>query len=154
MHFASLLFVIFMKEIKPRSNCPLSYTLDFFGDKWSLLIIRDMILNGKSTYGEFLTSEEKIATNILADRLSMLEVNGFVTKQVAPDKKSKFVYSLTEKGISLVPVVMEIGLWGSQFHPPGINKELADGLRNDRSGTIQAIQEKLRSKTNRDGASN
>lgn len=134
-----------MKEIKPRSGCPLSYTLDFFGDKWSLLIIRDMVLSGKTTYGEFQNSEEKIATNILADRLSMLEKYGFVTKKVSRDKKSKFTYTLTEKGISLVPVILEIGLWGAQFHPPGLNPELKDALQNDRQGTIHAIQEKLRS---------
>jgi len=135
-----------MKEIKQRSDCPLSYTLDFFGDKWSLLIIRDMMLEEKSTYGDFLSSKEKIATNILADRLSMLEQNGFVTKQVAEDKKSKFVYTLTEKGIDLVPVVMEIGLWGSKYNPPGIKNELMNALREDRERTIREIQESLRKK--------
>jgi len=136
-----------MKEIKQRSDCPLSYTLDFFGDKWSLLIIRDMMLEGKSTYGDFLNSKEKIATNILADRLSMLENNGFVTKQVAEDKKSKFTYTLTEKGISLVPVVLEIGLWGSQFnYPTGLTGELINELKKDREGTIREIQESLRKK--------
>ncbi|PWG79243.1 winged helix-turn-helix transcriptional regulator [Pararcticibacter amylolyticus] len=135
-----------MKEIKHRSGCPVSYTLDFFGDKWSLLILRDMMLFGKTTYGEFQSSAEKIATNILADRLSMLEHYGFVNKQVGTDKKSKFSYTLTEKGISLVPVILEIGLWGAQFHPPGLNPELKAALQNDRQDTIQAIQEKLRSK--------
>jgi DNA-binding HxlR family transcriptional regulator len=135
-----------MKEIKPRSGCPLSYTLDFFGDRWSLLIIRDMILACKATYGEFLGSDEKIATNILADRLSMLETYGFVSKEVAPDKKSKFIYTLTGKGIGLVPVILEIGLWGSQFHPPGLGQELINALHSDRTGTIQSIQDKLRSK--------
>ncbi|WP_026994907.1 winged helix-turn-helix transcriptional regulator [Flectobacillus major] len=135
-----------MKEIKQRSDCPLSYTLDFFGDKWSLLIIRDMMLEEKSTYGDFLNSKEKIATNILADRLSMLEHNGFVTKQVAEDKKSKFVYTLTEKGIDLVPVVIEIGLWGSKYNPPGIKNELMNALREDREGTIRNIQNELRKK--------
>ena len=80
-----------MKPIKPRSGCPVSYTLDFFGDKWSLLIMRDMAIEGKVSYGEFLNSDEKIATNILADRLAMLEENGFITKNVAPDKKSKII---------------------------------------------------------------
>lgn len=122
----------------------MSYTLDFFGDKWSLLIIRDMALNNKSTYGDFLTSDEHIATNILADRLSMLETYGFVTKQVAADKKSKFVYRLTEKGISLVPVLMEIGLWGTRFNPPGLNPTLLDALQQDKEGTIARIQEGLR----------
>ena len=133
-----------MKEIKSRSACPLSYTLDFFGDKWSLLILRDMALNDKSTYGEFLNSDEQIATNILADRLSMLETYGFVTKQVAADKKSKFVYRLTEKGISLVPVILEIGLWGSIFNPPGLNSSLLNALQQDKEGTIRRIQENLR----------
>jgi len=135
-----------MKEIKPRSGCPLSYTLDFFGDRWSLLIVRDMVMSEKSTYGEFLSSEEKIATNILADRLNMLENCGFITKQVAPDKKSKFVYQLTEKGITLVPVILEISLWGSQFQQPGLDKQLIMALHKDRTGTIQGIQERLRSK--------
>ena len=135
-----------MKEIKPRSGCPLSYTLDFFGDKWSLLILRDMALNDKSTYGEFLRSDEQIATNILADRLSMLETYGFATKQVAADKKSKFVYRLTEKGISLVPVILEIGLWGTTFNPPGLNPSLLNALQQDKEGTIKRIQENLRRK--------
>lgn len=135
-----------MKAIKSRSGCPLSYTLDFFGDKWSLLIVRDMALNNKSTYGEFLNSEEQIATNILADRLSMLETNGFVTKQVAADKKSKFIYRLTEKGISLVPVILEIGLWGSTYNPPGLNPNLLQALQQDKEGTIRQIQETLRGK--------
>lgn len=133
-----------MKDIKPRSGCPLSYTLDFMGDKWSLLIIRDMALNNKSTYGEFLNADEQIATNILADRLSMLETYGFVTKRVAADKKSKFVYRLTEKGISLVPVIIEIGLWGSIYNPPGLNAQLLSALQQDKEGTIQRIQERLR----------
>lgn len=135
-----------MKAIKSRSGCPLSYTLDFFGDKWSLLIVRDMALNNKSTYGEFLNSEEQIATNILADRLSMLETNGFVTKQVAADKRSKFIYRLTEKGISLVPVILEIGLWGSTYNPPGLNPNLLQALQQDKEGTIRQIQETLRDK--------
>lgn len=138
-----------MKEIKARSSCPLSYTLDFFGDKWSLLILRDMMLSDKATYGEFLNSAEKIATNILADRLSMLETYGFVTKQVAPDKKSKFLYSPTEKGIALVPVILEIGLWGSKFNPPGLDQNLLHALQTDKEGTIQRIQDKLRTKRQR-----
>lgn len=134
-----------MKGIKHRSTCPLSYTLDFLGDKWSFLIIRDIMLYGKSTYGEFLASEEKIATNILGDRLNMLEAQDFLTKRVSPDKKNKFIYNLTEKGISLVPMVMEMGLWGSQYNPPGLAQDIVDQLKADKVGTIAAIQEKLRS---------
>lgn len=133
-----------MKDIKTRSGCPLSYTLDFLGDKWSLLIMRDMLLNNKSAYGEFLASEEKIATNILADRLTMLEAYGFVTKQVASDKKSKFIYHLTEKGIALLPVILEMALFGSKYNPPGMDKKLMKALQKDRTGTIESMQEALR----------
>jgi DNA-binding HxlR family transcriptional regulator len=135
-----------MKAIKTRSGCPVSYTLDFLGDKWSLLIMRDMAIEGKVSYGEFLNSDEKIATNILADRLAMLEENGFITKKVAPDKKSKFFYSLTEKGISLVPILVEIGMWGSLYNPPGLDKKLMEALQKDKEGTIQRIQNELRLK--------
>ncbi|MDJ1506065.1 helix-turn-helix domain-containing protein [Xanthocytophaga agilis] len=133
-----------MKEIKTRSGCPVSYTLDFLGDKWTLLILRDMVISDKSTYGEFLASEEKIATNILADRLTTLEQYGFVTKKVSPDKKSKLLYNLTEKGIALVPIIMEMGIWGSVFNPPGLNKQLLDQLTTDKDGTIRNFQQKLK----------
>ena len=67
-----------MKENKQRSDCPIAYSLDYLGDKWMLLILRDLIFTNKSSYGEFLTSEEKIATNVLANRLKVLEENGFI----------------------------------------------------------------------------
>src|SRR4051812_32962671 len=120
-----------MKDIKPRSGCPISFSLDFVGDKWMLLILRDMVVAGKSTYGDFLASEEKIATNILADRLGILEKHGFVTKQVGADKKSKFTYTMTEKGIDLVPVIMELTIWGSKYNPPG-NDRLLQELKKDK----------------------
>jgi DNA-binding HxlR family transcriptional regulator len=132
-----------MKEITKRSGCPVSFSLDFIGDKWTLLILRDMIMSEKTTYGEFLGSDEKIATNILADRLSMLEKYGFVNKQVAPDKKSKFVYTITEKGIELVPVIMELSIWGSKYNPPG-NAKLLQELQQDKEGTIRRYQHRLK----------
>ena len=134
-----------MKEITNRSDCPISYSLDFLGDKWTLLILRDIIFGGKSTYGEFLSSKEKMATNILADRLSMLESNGFLNKQIGEDKKSKFVYTMTEKGIELIPLIMELTIWGSKFNPPG-NASLVKELKKNKTGTIKAYQDKLREK--------
>ena len=134
----------FMKEIKQRSDCPVSYTLDFLGDKWTLLILRDMILDNKSTYGEFLGSYEKIATNILADRLNTLETYGFVTKKTAADKKSKLIYSITEKGITLVPMIMEMIIWGSLFNPHNRYEELQQALQADKQGVINSYQQQLR----------
>lgn len=120
-----------MKALKQRSTCPVSTSLDVLGDKWTLLILRDMLFAGKSTYGQFLQSAEKMATNILADRLAALEANGLVTKAVAVDKKSKFTYRLTEKGLDIVPLLVELVLWGAKhcatIVAPGLLEELQTG---------------------------
>lgn len=133
-----------MKQLISRSDCPISYTLDILGDKWSLLILRDMIFAGKSSYGEFLNSGEGIATNILADRLVMLVSQGLVTKTVSPQNKSKLVYSLTEKAIALLPIIMEMIIWGAQNSPAGGNEELLKELKKDRKGTIKEFAKMLR----------
>ena len=78
-----VLFKIFMSKAKKRSDCPVSMSLDIFGDKWTLLIIRDIMFRGKFSYNEFLESGEKIATNILADRLNLLESENIVSKEVS-----------------------------------------------------------------------
>lgn len=144
LQFASSVFVLeIMKEIKQRSECPISYSLDILGDKWMLLILRDMIFANKTSYGEFLQSEEKIATNILADRLLILENQGFVNKSVASDKKSKFTYTLTEKGISLLLIIMEITIWGAQYNPFGGNEILLNKLKEDKEGTIEQYRSVL-----------
>jgi DNA-binding HxlR family transcriptional regulator len=128
---ASKIKYFFMKELKQRSTCPISTSLDTLGDKWSLLIIRDMVFAGKSTYGQFLQSAEKMATNILADRLAVLESQGLLTKAVAADKKSKFTYRLTEKGVDTIPIIVELVLWGtkhcSTIADPGLLAELQAG---------------------------
>lgn len=103
--------------MKQRSNCPISSALDIIGDKWSLLIVRDIMMNGKNTYNEFLKSAEKIATNVLADRLVMLESNGIITKEEHPDSKAKIYYKLTEKGIDLLPILIELTLWADEYLP-------------------------------------
>lgn len=132
-----------MKEIQKRSGCPVSFSLDFLGDKWTLLILRDMVLYDKTSYGDFLASEEKIATNILADRLSTLEHYGFINKKVSPEKKNKFLFSMTEKGIELVPMLMELTIWGSKHNPPG-DENLLKALAKDKEGTTLKFQQKLR----------
>jgi len=125
-----------MKSQQPRSTCPISFSLDVLGDKWMLLILRDMVFAGKSTYGEFLQSPEKMATNILADRLATLDSQGFVTKQVAADKKSKFTYRLTEKGLDLIPLLGEIILWGAKYSPAGGSPTLLQELATDKEATL------------------
>jgi DNA-binding HxlR family transcriptional regulator len=96
-----------------RSHCPVNYGLEVFGDKWSLLIVRDIVFFGKKTYGEFLKSEEGFATNILASRLLFLEEQGILRKTPHADKRKDF-YSLTDKGLDLIPMLMDIVLWSAK----------------------------------------
>ncbi len=97
-----------------RSHCPVNYGVEIFGDRWSLLIIRDIVFIGKKTYGEFLKSEEGIATNILASRLAFLEEQGILSRAPSPTDRRKDFYTLTEKGLDLIPILLNIILWSAQ----------------------------------------
>ncbi len=124
--------------------CPISSALDILGDKWTLLIIRDLMFKGKKTYGEFLRSEEKIATNILADRLVILEKNGIVEKRAFPGNKVKNLYRLTPKGIDLMPALLEIILWGDKyFKISERTHELARVIRKNKKGAMKEIRKRL-----------
>ena len=128
------------KKIVFRSQCPISTALDIFGDKWTLLVIRDLLFNQKKTYGEFLDSEERIATNILSDRLSLLERTGIVSKQKHPYHGLKIVYSLTQKGIDLIPVLVEIIAWSEKYHEVHpYAREFAKLLKKDRIGVVNGL---------------
>ena len=105
-----------------RSHCPVNLTLEVFGDKWSLIIIRDIMFEGKRYFRELLQSEEKIASNILTDRLAMLEREGIISKTDDPDHKQKFIYSLTSRGIDLLPIIVEIGAWSMKHKPVDMKK--------------------------------
>ena len=101
-----------------RSGCPINLTLEVVGDKWSLLILRDMIFGNRRHFRELLLkSEEKISSNILADRLKTLLEQGVITKADDPTHKQKAIYSLTEKGIALLPILAQIGIWSRQYRP-------------------------------------
>ncbi|SRR5579883_2307397 len=101
-----------------RSHCPVNYGLEIFGDRWSLLIVRDIVFAGKKTYGEFLKSEEGVATNVLASRLAFLEEQGILSKTPNPADKRKDFYSLTDKGLDLIPILLGIVAWSAK-HDPG-----------------------------------
>ena len=126
-----------MKVLKQRSSCPVSTSLDVLGDKWTLLILRDLVFAGKSTYGQFLQSAEKMATNILADRLAALEAHGLLTKAVAADKKSKFTYRLTEKGVDTIPLIVELVLWGAAHCPTVADPRLLAELQTGKDAAVE-----------------
>jgi DNA-binding HxlR family transcriptional regulator len=128
------------KKIAYRTDCPISTALDIFGDKWSLLIIRDMMFKEKKTYGEFLGAGENIATNILADRLALLESAGIISKAKHPESKAKVLYTLTQKGIDLVPVLVELIAWSERHHDVHPDaKVFAKQIRKDKAGLIKTI---------------
>jgi DNA-binding HxlR family transcriptional regulator len=103
--------------IQQRSLCPINLALEIFGDKWSLLIVRDLMFAGKRHYRELLQSEEGISSNILAERLGKLVEAGILTREEDPSHKQKAIYSLTPMGVDLLPVLANIGIWGRKYLP-------------------------------------
>ncbi len=124
--------------------CPISCTLDILGDKWTLLIVRDLMFKGRKTYGEFLQSDEKIATNILAHRLRVLEEAGIVEKKPFPGNRAKNLYQLTPKGLDLMPTLVEIMLWGDKyFELPERIHRIASEICKDKNRIMKKISKQL-----------
>jgi DNA-binding HxlR family transcriptional regulator len=123
-----------------RSHCAVNYGVEMFGDRWSLLIIRDIVFAGKKTYGEFLKSEEKIATNVLASRLSFLEGQGILLKSPSPDGRKDF-YTLTEKGLDLIPIVLNIVLWSARHDAKSYVRPLKDFVARISQNPLQVSEE-------------
>jgi DNA-binding HxlR family transcriptional regulator len=133
-----------MKQIKRKSDCPINFALEIFGDRWTFLIVRDLMFKGKHYYGEFLLSDEKIATNILADRLSLLENNGIVSKERDPTHKQKIMYRLTQKGIDLVPVLVELIMWSAKYdEATAVDKDFVNRANADKEGLIVEVYAQL-----------
>lgn len=129
-----------MKTTKKRSDCPISCTLDVFGDKWSFLIIRDLLFAKECTYGDFLKSAEGIATNILASRLLMLEENKVIQKLEHPNSKAKVLYKLTKKGIDLLPILIEMHLWFDKYDTtPEDKREMLEMVKKDKGKFIENV---------------
>lgn len=125
-----------MKESK--SNCPQNLILEVIGDKWTLLIIRDMIINNKRYFREFLQSREKIASNILSNRLRALEKEGIIHKKKDPKHKQKIIYLLTQKGIDLFPILMENARWSLKYKP--VDKEDAEKAKSILDGGTKKMK--------------
>ncbi len=127
-----------------KSHCPINYSLEHFGDKWSLLIIRDLMFNGKRHYNEFLESGEKISTSVLGDRLKHLEETGIISKGIDIVKKSRIKYSLTKKGIDMLPIMLDMVYWSGQYdNESDINDVFLTQVNNKRELLIKSTREKL-----------
>ena len=130
---------------KFRSGCPISSALDVVGDKWSLLIIRDMLVKHKKTFKEISDSDEKIAPSILSARLKLLESYKLIFKTKVPDNKKENIYLLTEKGIRLTPIIIEFSLWGNSNMREFNKIDNIEGLNLDKTLIIQKVQDSYNS---------
>jgi len=126
---------------KFRSGCPLNASVEILGDRWSLLIIRDMMLRGFRSYTQFLDSYEHIATNILANRLKKLEGYGIIATQQDSLDRRKLIYTLTEKGMDLAPILTEMVLWAAA-HEKTQNPELIRQIKKDKQKFLAAVRQK------------
>jgi DNA-binding HxlR family transcriptional regulator len=129
-----------------RSGCPLNASVEMLGDRWSLLIIRDMMLLGYCSFKQFLNSYERIATNILANRLRRLESHGIITSSPDPSDGRKLIYSLTKKGQDLAPVLTEMVLWAAAHEETG-NQALVRLMKKDKAKFLAEIRKRWTSAT-------
>jgi len=131
---------------KRRSGCPLNASVEMLGDRWSLLILRDMMLRGFRSFKELLTSYEGIATNILSDRLKKLIAHGIIATQEDPSDGRKLIYILTPKGLDLAPVLTEMVLWAAKHEETG-NQPLVRQMQKGKEQFIEAVRQRYLEKT-------
>jgi DNA-binding HxlR family transcriptional regulator len=129
---------------QPRSGCPVSISLEIFGDRWSLLIVRDLMVRGFRTFKQFQQSGEKIATNILADRLRKLEAAGIITAETQPADARRVNYRLTEKGIDLAPVMLELLLWGARHEQTQAPRAFIAQAEKNREELLREVRRRWR----------
>ena len=130
------------KKLPPRrSDCPITYALDFVGDKWTLIVLRDLMIVRKRYFREFLASDEKIASTILASRLKLLEAAGMVTRRRDPKHARQVIYEPTEKGLDLLPSMLELVRWSAKYDPrTAAPPALVRRIAQDRDGFVAEIR--------------
>lgn len=127
-----------------RSPCPIAYSLDLFGDRWSLLILRDMVFGKRRYYRDFIVSPEGIATNVLADRLNRLEAAGLIDKRRDPDNRKRNVYTLTQKGRDTIPILLDLIVWGGMYdEETPVTPQFLERVKRDRDTVIAELEAKV-----------
>ncbi|MCW3167606.1 helix-turn-helix transcriptional regulator [Chryseobacterium sp. 09-1422] len=132
-----------MKEIGKRSTCAISYSLDLFGDKWTLLILRDMIFSKKNSWLEWKNAYEGIAPSVLTDRVNLLTNEGVIMKKVSEKNASKFLYYLTNKGLDLIPLMVDLMEFGSTYHLEGGSKYWLEKIKKNINKTIEDLRAEM-----------
>jgi DNA-binding HxlR family transcriptional regulator len=141
LHIASDPVNVSEVQSQRRSGCPVSISLEIFGDRWSLLIVRDLMTRGFQTFKDFQGSGEGIATNILADRLRKLDASGIISSDVDKSDARVINYRLTEKGIDLAPVLLDLLIWGTKHERP---REVAADLEARREEILAEVRRRWR----------
>ncbi|MCX6209951.1 MAG: helix-turn-helix domain-containing protein [Bacteroidetes bacterium] len=137
-------------EYKFRCKCPITSAIDILGDKWILIIIKQMLIEDSMTFKDFIESDEAIATNILSSKLKCLEELGIIIKKQLPDNKKTNLYLLTEKGLALTPIIVELSIWSDE-NVRELNKIMRDSpeiaiMKSDKNSFIKMIIENYKSK--------
>jgi len=136
---------------KFRCNCPITSAIDILGDKWTLVIIKQMLLERKKTFKDFSESDEAIASNILSSRLKMMEEYKIISKEKLPDNKKTNIYLLTEKGLGLTPTIVELTLWSDsnirEYHSSIITDSRIEMVKNNKEESIKMIVESYKQNT-------
>lgn len=135
-----------MKREDNKSSCPINLTMEIIGDSWSMLIIRDMAALGKTTFGEFLDAEERIGPSVLTDRLNHLERKEIIKKEPNEQDKRKYTYTLTKKGLNLLPILYEVAVWGSSNQSDSEAPDAwYESMKYDKEMVLQLWREALES---------
>jgi DNA-binding HxlR family transcriptional regulator len=125
-----------------RSSCPVATSLDIFGDKWSLLVIRDLLFTDHRRFGDFAGADEGIATNVLAERLERLECEGLIRREPDPADGRKFVYGLTPKGLDLAPLIVEMVIWAARYEKTAAPPDLVRSMERDREKFLHGLRKR------------
>ncbi len=133
-----------------RCNCPITSAIDLMGDKWSLVVVKNMLLYNQKTFKDLSEASENIATNVLSSRLKSLEENGFITKTKPLNNKKTNIYLLTEKGLSLIPIIVELAIWGDANINKPSSQEAENGqievINNDKESFIKNLKKSYKEK--------
>jgi DNA-binding HxlR family transcriptional regulator len=130
-----------MSAHRERSRCPIAFSLDVVGDRWTLLVLRDIALLGRRYFGDFLAASERISSKTLTDRLQRLERAKLIVRVPDPADQRRARYFLTDDGLDFLPVLIEMAIWGSVRHPtPRLSGETVERMRSDRAGTIAEVR--------------
>lgn len=137
-------------ETQARPACPVTFALEIFGDRWTLLVLRDVILEARHRYKDLLIANPGLATNVLADRLKRLERRGFLNKRRDPLDARQYVYKPTETAIALIPMLVEMIVWSAKQGAGGVPATFLDRFETDRDGLVAELKQRIRNQIQSD----